>query len=548
MKRILVLGLLFAFVFLTGCGNGTDTIGAIQKKIEERDNTFAIIPAPNEQSVAFAQGEKDIGVGQMYLWQVGAKEPTPIDRVKGRICDFYWSPNSKYVIADMGTSVQRQGSVVSVDSLESIADISYFGTPYWSPNSEEIALGVVDNETELMVSTELSGTVDLVLYNVVIEMEKTAAKGTSRFYCEPIKWKPDGTLVYRKVYVQDHRQEMGTVESVSLKPAEPQAAHHPNPFTLDISQVAELIRIEPVPKPDSWQGITVVTEPTVAAINKGSNFAVPAKDIETDVRLVIRLKNGAVIYVSRIKGTSKFLITTEKEQWVMESPALAYLVSFYEPHFGAEWAARQDHQKQPSGDLLEVREGTLQAIRDRLKAREDVYAITLSPNEQFAAFVLGDTQAWYGQMYLWQVGNKKPTAVEGVEDRICKFFWSPDSNYVLVDAGTGPERTGYIVAAEDFHNMIKTSYAFDPQWSPDSQWIAFSKVNDISPIAMVEPGSVDLVVYNVKTKEQRTIAEGTEELCYMAESWDKNGTLTYKEYLFADMSYRVLTFSLSELR
>ncbi|WP_427339836.1 TolB family protein [Caloranaerobacter sp. DY30410] len=187
-------------------------------------------------------------------------------------------------------------------------------------------------------------------------------------------------------------------------------------------------------------------------------------------------------------------------------------------------------------EILEVLNSTRENIEAKLKEREDVYAVTWSYDGQQVAFVRGDTEGWYGQMYIWTVGKKKPVSIGEEEDRICEFIWSPNSKYVFVDTGTSCERWGFIVSTDNFKIIDGITYTGVPLWSYDSKWIALGTISDIQPPAALTElsGTVDLTIYNVETREKRIIAKGTSDFKYTPRQWNKDGILTYEKIYFND--------------
>ncbi|SHH20477.1 hypothetical protein SAMN02745135_00046 [Caloranaerobacter azorensis DSM 13643] len=184
-------------------------------------------------------------------------------------------------------------------------------------------------------------------------------------------------------------------------------------------------------------------------------------------------------------------------------------------------------------EILEVLNSTRENIEAKLKERKDIYAVTWSYDGRQVAFVLGDTEGWYGQMYIWTVGKKKPVSIGEDEDRICEFIWSPNSKYVFVDTGTSCERWGFIVSTDNFKIIDGITYTGVPLWSYDSKWIALGTISDIQPITPIElSGTVDLTIYNVETREKRIIAKGTSDFKYTPRRWDKDGILIYEKIYF----------------
>jgi Tol biopolymer transport system component len=210
---ILVCLVIIAYSYsqqVLGTSSGTKIIS---DALSQRKDVYGITWSPNKTAVAYVQGDAQILEGQMFLWRVGDKEPSVINNVQGRICEFFWSPNSKYVITDLGTSAQRQGFIVSAKKLEKIAEVNYTGNPCWSPDSKLVAVGVV-TPVEPLPPWELDGTVDLALYDIETGNLNVIEEGSHEVYYRPSSWESKGTLLYEK-----HNVNSGDVEkfTYSLK-------------------------------------------------------------------------------------------------------------------------------------------------------------------------------------------------------------------------------------------------------------------------------------------------------------------------------------------
>lgn len=182
---------------------------------------------------------------------------------------------------------------------------------------------------------------------------------------------------------------------------------------------------------------------------------------------------------------------------------------------------------------LELLNSTAEAIKIKLEERKDIYAITWSFDRALVAFAQGDTNSWEGQIYIWKVGEKTPTIISEIDDRICEFFWSPNSSYVFVDTGTSLQRGGIIISAKELKKVATIGYIGGPLWSPDSKWVVVGIESNIPPITPTElGGTVDLIIYNVENQEKKLIAQATSEFYYLPFKWDEDGKLTYRKIYF----------------
>jgi len=224
-RRVITFSLvLVSIILLSGlvaCSSGgTGTEETVQDQVDSTGNTLSDIKtklnkaniygatvSPDNGFVAYIQGNSELWEGQLYLWQVGSSEPKLIPRVNDRICKLLWSPNSSYLFVDIGTSVQREGIIVSAREDKSIGDFGYTGGPCWSPDSKWVAVGMVNSSIQPVTPTELNGVQDLVLYNIQTKEKKVIVKATSEYDFVPREWLANGNLEYDKYYYRGQAME-----------------------------------------------------------------------------------------------------------------------------------------------------------------------------------------------------------------------------------------------------------------------------------------------------------------------------------------------------
>ncbi|SCY37693.1 hypothetical protein [Alkaliphilus peptidifermentans] len=185
---------------------------------------------------------------------------------------------------------------------------------------------------------------------------------------------------------------------------------------------------------------------------------------------------------------------------------------------------------------LHVINSTYENINEKVQKQEDIYGITWLSEESIVAFVKGNPDEWYGQMYIWQVGETEPTLIDDKEYRICELIPSPDHQYFLADIGTSIQRIGSIVSIEDKVTIDTFGCIGTGFWSPDSEWLIFGQLSDIKPKIDIElDGTVDLVKYNIKTKEIIVLEEGTSDYYFTLIKQVEDGTIIYaKAYYESD--------------
>jgi uncharacterized protein YceK len=165
----------------------------IEAALDDMGDVSEIQWSDDESIVAFTRGQ---GETRVFLWKVGEKEPSEVGKYAMASC-FIWSPDSKYVIVDESTDISGGGSIISIEKGREIYDISYYGFPIWSPDSKWVAIGAV-SDIKAPDFTDLTGTIDLAVFNPAAKETKVIEKGTGEYYFVPTDWDEDGTIFYTK--------------------------------------------------------------------------------------------------------------------------------------------------------------------------------------------------------------------------------------------------------------------------------------------------------------------------------------------------------------
>lgn len=201
---------------------------------------------------------------------------------------------------------------------------------------------------------------------------------------------------------------------------------------------------------------------------------------------------------------------------------------------------QKDSTQKP--DIPEQCSSKIEEIKSKLK-KTDIYAVTVSYDNNYVAYVQGDKQLMEGQLFLWKVGDNNPKIVDGVNDRICELYWSPNSQYLFVDIGTSAQRAGIIVSASENKELYGIGYIGGPLWSLDSKYVAIGMVSKIQPVTPTELDGVrDLVLYDICTQQKKIIAHATSEYDFIPRQWDKDGTLHYDKHYYIEKPMEKLTY------
>jgi hypothetical protein len=129
--------------------------------------------------------------------------PKPVSGVGDEyIGDIFWSPDSKYLFIDMGTSPQRGGNLYDVKSMKLLKSIYYEGGVFFSPDSSKLAYSNGKlNDIVSIASDLLDGytSADLVILDITTLEEYALLKATETTRYSVTSWKTDNGIGYSKV-------------------------------------------------------------------------------------------------------------------------------------------------------------------------------------------------------------------------------------------------------------------------------------------------------------------------------------------------------------
>ncbi|KUO50243.1 MAG: hypothetical protein APF76_11060 [Desulfitibacter sp. BRH_c19] len=188
-------------------------------------------------------------------------------------------------------------------------------------------------------------------------------------------------------------------------------------------------------------------------------------------------------------------------------------------------------QAEHSGDksqLPDISHYSQRFIKAHLAELKDISLETWSPDQQKVAYIVADQLKETGGIFIWQVGEKEPNAVSEIEGKIDGFYWSPNSNYAIADIGMSSLRLGEILDAQTYTKVNSINYVGKPVWSPDGNWLALGQVRYLNPpIEWELDGTVDLVMYNINSKETKIIKKANQKEHFRPLHWHEDGVLEY---------------------
>lgn len=175
----------------------------INELLNKQKDVYAITWLSDKNYVAFVKGDTTSLFGQMYIWKVGDKESVLVEGLNDRICELKPSPNDKYYLIDIGTSVSRTNVIFSVRENKEVGRIGVVGMGYWTYDSKYLISASI-SEIQPIIQTELEGTTDLTLYNIETKEKVILETGTPDYYFLAWEQEDDGTIIYYKKYFKYH--------------------------------------------------------------------------------------------------------------------------------------------------------------------------------------------------------------------------------------------------------------------------------------------------------------------------------------------------------
>lgn len=146
---------------------------------------------------------KDIGdyQFQLYTWKVGEEKEKEIKGINGNLYDLTFSPDNIYITINEGTSNVYETIIISVEDIAIVDRIVNTGGPIWSIDSKQIAFAIL-NDKQPSIEIELSGTSDIMLFDIGSKTQTIILEADNNFMYQPISWDETG-LKYGKYYFDD---------------------------------------------------------------------------------------------------------------------------------------------------------------------------------------------------------------------------------------------------------------------------------------------------------------------------------------------------------
>lgn len=98
---------------------------------------------------------------------------------------------------------------------------------------------------------------------------------------------------------------------------------------------------------------------------------------------------------------------------------------------------------------------------------------------------------------------------------LSNFFWSPDHNSFILDAGTYIERGGGLYLSDSEYEIASLSYSRSPYWIDNKRVVFATKNDDIKLDHMDEPSETyDVAMFDLTTGITKTLLHGTDQFYY----------------------------------
>lgn len=146
------------------------------------------------------------GLYGTYLYNKKERSVTKIDPYEGNVI---WSTQESYIVVDSGTSVERGGSIYSIDTKAAVDHIEYVMFPLWVSDSE-LVYAKSNESVELDAAMELRYTTDIVVRDVLSGQEEVIFEGSKDYLMELVNIQ-NNVITAIKRYVGDDRDK-GTEE------------------------------------------------------------------------------------------------------------------------------------------------------------------------------------------------------------------------------------------------------------------------------------------------------------------------------------------------
>ncbi|MBI2304324.1 MAG: PD40 domain-containing protein [Chloroflexi bacterium] len=192
-------------IFLLDTSTGRET-----KVVERRSKKNLQFEGPvwSPEGRIFAYADHALGVTetsfpQLFLYDTTTETSRRLKAVEA-VTRPTWSPNGKYIVADVGTAAASRGlTLVDVERDRRLGIFSYRGEVMWSPDQTQLALA---RNKDIRLGVEGGGGSSLVVVTIYddVAQETLFLEGSNEYIYGPLRWLEDSSLVYYRSEILDY--------------------------------------------------------------------------------------------------------------------------------------------------------------------------------------------------------------------------------------------------------------------------------------------------------------------------------------------------------
>jgi len=183
-----------------------DLAGHHQRRLTLAGESMRPAWSPNGRLLAYVYREEGDKEWQAQLYDPRYQTDRPIEAVSDEmLASVEWSPNSRYLVLDTGTSIARELYIIDVSTGHIVDELVAYGYA-WSPDSNRLVFGLLMPQVTPIVDIEVNGSLSLAVMEVGRgQPPQVVVTGTAQMLYFPRAWLPDGRVLY--VPLQLDREE-----------------------------------------------------------------------------------------------------------------------------------------------------------------------------------------------------------------------------------------------------------------------------------------------------------------------------------------------------
>ncbi|MCM3270947.1 TolB family protein [Paenibacillus elgii] len=167
------------------------------ERVEADKGNRDITPSPDRQFVFFTKEKNETN----FIWNIDEAQPKEIREIASRVGYAIWSPNSKWLMVDSGTSPIRTGQLVDPASGQIILEVSYLGAGKisFSPDNSRLLYARGSEDLPSIKDRHVDGgRISIIVLDLGTGKEKIVKQGTETVdYVFP-EWRDDHQISYTK--------------------------------------------------------------------------------------------------------------------------------------------------------------------------------------------------------------------------------------------------------------------------------------------------------------------------------------------------------------